>query len=62
MIAIEIFGHHIQVSPSVDAEGVLMVEGKTWDEDSFRLYLRDDEAKSLLVQLGYHLYDETGAD
>lgn len=55
--SIEIFAHGITVSQAPDADDIYLVQGKDWEGNPFDLYLNDDEAKSLLVQLGYQVYD-----
>ena len=55
---LEIFAHDISVTECDDAPGVFMVQGKDWESQPFDLYLREDEAKSLLVQLGFQVYEK----
>lgn len=59
MQPVEIFGHDISVRESEDElDGTLfIVDGKDWEGQSFSLWLNEEEAKNLSVQLGYLLYE-----
>jgi len=59
MQPIEIFAHDLSVSVCEDegANGVLIIRGKDWESNPFELYVNDDEARSLSVQLGYQIYE-----
>lgn len=55
---IEIFSHNLTVKPDEEAEDVLVISGKGWEGDPFALYIRRDEAKSLLWQLNFYVGSE----
>lgn len=54
----EIFAHDTFVTEDFEAPGVYIIGGKDWEGRPFHLYLREDEAKSVLVQLGYQVYEK----
>lgn len=54
---IEIFAHGVTVSQAPDADEVYLIQGKDWESQPFDLYLNEEEARSLLVQLGFQVYD-----
>lgn len=53
MIPIEIFSHDVSIRGDDEAEGVFIISGKGWEGEPFNLYIREDEAKSLLWQLSF---------
>lgn len=50
---IEIFSHDLSVRGDDDAPGVLIISGKGWEEEPFKLYVNLNEAKNLLWQLSF---------
>ena len=52
---IEIFSHDVNVVPDDDAEGILIISGKGWENEPFKLYLNKTEASVLLWQLTYYI-------
>lgn len=50
---IEIFSHDVSIRGDDEAEGVFIISGKGWEGEPFNLYIREDEAKSLLWQLSF---------
>lgn len=59
MKILEIFAHNISVSVNEDTDGVYEVHGQDWEGEKFVLYLNEEESKSLLVQLGFQVYERT---
>lgn len=57
MKMLEIFAHNISVGIADDTDGVYEVHGQDWEGEKFILYLNDEEARSLLVQLGFQVYE-----
>ncbi len=55
--AVEIFAHGIVVTQAPDAEEVYVVSGKGWEGEPFKLFLTEDEAKSLHLEMGFLLYE-----
>lgn len=56
----EIYAHNINVRRHTEEEldsPLYVVNGRDWEGVEFDLYLREDEAKSLLIQLGYQVYE-----
>lgn len=56
----EIFAHDVFATIYDDPEcegNVFIVGGKDFDSQPFELYLTLEEAQSLLVQLGYQVYE-----
>lgn len=57
----EIFANSISVAPYRDPENeyeftnLLIIRGKGWEGEPFDLYINEDEAQALFVQLGYYL-------
>lgn len=58
---IEVFAHGISVSQSTEEDGtteLLIINGKGWEEESFRIWLNEEEAKTLLWQLNFYVGSE----
>ena len=57
----EFFAHNVSVIPSNEEEQgtseLFILTGKDWDNNPFKLWLNENEAKVLSVQLGYLLYE-----
>lgn len=56
----EIYAHNISVRRHIVDEPtapLFVVNGRDWEGAEFDLWLREDEARSLLVQLGYQVYE-----
>lgn len=55
----EIYAHgvvaRIHEEPELETP-LFVIEGKDWEGNPFSVFLREDEAKSLLTQLGYLCY------
>lgn len=57
----QFFAHDLSVHPYKDPENdyeftsLLIVSGKGWEGDKFEIWLNEDEAKSLMIQLGYYI-------
>lgn len=51
----EIFAHALVAYPCEDEPEVTVVAGLDWEENPFKVFLNPEEAKSLLVQLGFHI-------
>lgn len=54
----EIFSHDLSVRADEEAEGVLIISGKGWEGEPFKLYLKTDEARTLLWQLNFFVGTE----
>lgn len=50
---LEIFSHDLSVRGDDDAEGVLIISGKDWENEPFNLYVNEEGAKTLLWQLSF---------
>lgn len=59
MKTLEIFAHNISVGVNEDTDGVYEIHGADWEGENFILYLTEEEARSLLVQLGFQVYERT---
>lgn len=55
----EIFAHNISVAINDDSSEVYEVHGQDWEGEKFVLYLNEEESRSLLVQLGFQVYERT---
>ena len=55
---IEIFSTSIKASVDPEAEGVFKITGTHWEGEEFTLYIREEDAKWLLVVLGDLVYGE----
>lgn len=49
----EIFSHDVSVGVAEDTEDVFFIQGKDWEGNPFRLYLRKEEAETVLWQLNF---------
>lgn len=38
-----------------DTEGVFIISGKSWEGESFKMYLTEEEAKNLIWQMTYYI-------
>lgn len=56
----EIYAHNLNVrlheEPELDTP-LYVVNGRDWEGIAFDIYLREDEAKALVVQLGFQIYE-----
>lgn len=52
---IEIFSHDVSVGVDTDTEDVFVIRGKGWENEPFILYLRKEEAETVLWQLNFVL-------
>ena len=52
---ITIFSNNMSVSPDPEAEGILIISGRGWENEPFELYIREEEAATLLWQLGFYV-------
>lgn len=50
---IEIFSHDLSVSGDDDTEGLYIISGKGWENEPFKLYVNEEEARTLLWQLSF---------
>lgn len=55
----EIFAHNVVVTQDPEAEEVYVVQGTGWDGTPFGLYLNEEEAKGLLMQLGFLVFERS---
>lgn len=55
---IEIFSHDVSVTPDPEAQDVLIIKGKGWENEPFHLYLNETEAANLLWQLNFYIGTE----
>jgi hypothetical protein len=52
---IEIFSHDVSFNADEDAEGVFIISGKGWENEPFKLYVKEEEAKNLIWQMSYYM-------
>lgn len=57
MREIEIFAHGLIVTQAEDAPEVYLIRGQDWEGQPFSLYLNEEEARNLIVQLGFQVYE-----
>jgi hypothetical protein len=52
---IEIFSHGLSVRGDDDEPNVLIISGKGWENEEFKVYINEEEAKTLQWQLNFFL-------
>lgn len=52
---IEIFSHDVFFSVDEDTEGVFIISGKGWENEPFKLYLKEETARDLIWQMTYYV-------
>lgn len=52
---IEIFSHDLSFAPDEDTEEVFVLSGKGWEGEPFKLYLKEEDAKNLIWQIGFYM-------
>lgn len=56
--AYEVYAHDMYADIYDEDEATLyVVAGKDWDEAPFKIFMTKEEASSLIVQLGYQVYE-----
>jgi len=51
---IEVFAHDVYVREDEECQEIVVICGKGWENEPFKLYLTKEEAMALLIQLGYY--------
>lgn len=54
---IEIFGHDIFFEPDPETEEVFIINGKGWEGEPFKLYLKKEHAEDLIWQMTFHVHN-----
>lgn len=52
---IEIFSHDLSFTADEDSEGIFIINGKGWEGEPFKLYLKEEEARNLIWQMTYYV-------
>lgn len=52
---IKIFSHDISFNVDKDTEGVFIISGKDWENEPFKLYLKEEAVRDLIWQMTYYV-------